>query len=418
MLPQNKLILEKIFDDIPEDLIELGELDLEEHSSLVKNLTEKHLSKVIWQEKAKKALSNALEWIVSWLAMKQEWYENQPTSILFPWPSWTWKTLAAKKYQNTLNEYFWQDIKIIKINCADYAWETPHSLTRLIWASAWYIGVDKKPVFHPDNIHWKKVVILLDEIEKAWPPFWNLLLSILDDGIVEVNYVDKDNQNPTIPNMDKLEWWIWWNNWNDMPMKKSTPSQKNTSDKSYLETSFKDAIVIATSNAWNREIDNELNWHTMWFLQKDKPNKKKVVEWALYKIFSPEFLWRFDTIAQFEHLTPDDAKKILQQNINRLLNEVNKKHGIIIEFSQRAKEFMVNEITSSKHFNKFWWRYIVKYFKNNILDKVKRAVNWWYFKNSTNEILLITEHNWKLIFSKVPIISQVQKNVDSLLEQN
>lgn len=142
--------------------INSGILDLSKNSEILQNLSWELLEQVVWQEWAKKVLENILEEVIAWINIKKAWYHKPMASIIFAWPSWVWKTLLARVMQEILNNHFSNNLEIIKVNCADFSWETWYSLTRLTWASAWFIWSDNKPQFHPDNIVWKWRVILLD----------------------------------------------------------------------------------------------------------------------------------------------------------------------------------------------------------------------------------------------------------------
>jgi ATP-dependent Clp protease ATP-binding subunit ClpA len=378
-------------------------LDLSEVSDVIKNLSSEPFNEVVWQKKAKVALENILEEIVSGVNIRKEWYDKPIASMIFAWPSWVWKTLLARVTQKILNKYFKNNFEIIKVNCADFAGNDIYSLNRITWAAAWFIGSNKKPTFHPDNINWKWRVILFDEIEKAWPPFWNILLSVLDDGTLDIDYTET--------NEDKSQSVVL--NWKTV----------NTSEISSLRTSFKDTIVIMTSNVWNDVIEKERNWTTIWFSSWNSDSKNVDIESIIlsefWKQFRIEMQGRYDYIIPFDHLTKNDARKIIDQLINRIIsNTLNNGNWFVIEFTEDVKEMMTNDIFKHWEINKFWWRSIENYFKKNVLPVVARAVNSWKFKNNKwNSWLLITTNNWEIVFSKISIweLKDVKDKVKEIL---
>lgn len=128
---------------------------------------------VIWQDDAVEAVANAIRRSRAWLSSP-----NKPIwSFLFLWPTWVGKTETAK----TLAKQLFDDEKaMIRIDMSEYM--EKHNVSRLIWSPPWYIwheewgqltnAVRKKPYS----------VILFDEVEKAHPDVFNLLLQVLDDA--------------------------------------------------------------------------------------------------------------------------------------------------------------------------------------------------------------------------------------------
>ncbi len=392
-------MLGSIHESVSAEVIEEGKLDLSQNSEKIEKLSAKLLEEVVWQKRAKQVLENILEEIIAWVSIRKAGYNKPMASMIFAWPSWVWKTLLARVTQEILNKQYSNSIELIKVNCADFSWEAGYGLTRLVWASAWYIGSDKKPQFHPDNIEWKWRVILLDEIEKAWPTFWNMLLSILDDWTLDVNYTKpKPTEPQTAGNINYSSW--------------SFVEKKVLEEDSYLRTYFKDSIIIMTSNVWNDRINKEVSNRWIWFTTSETKIKDLDVEWIIleefWKQFKIEMQWRFDYVVPFNHLTEQDAILIISQLINRVVSSTLEQwNGFVIEFSEWAKLFILNEIVKWEEFRKYGWRHIEKYFKKNILPYVARAINSWEInKWDINHSLLVDEKNTKLFFSKIPVIKQ------------
>ncbi len=364
-------------------------LDLSKNSDSILDISWELLREVIWQDNAKKVLRNILEEVISWVNLRKEGYSKPIASMIFAWPSGVWKTLLARVTQKILNKHFSNKIEMIKINCADFAWDNGYGITRLTGASAGFIWSDRKPVLHPDNVAWKWRVILLDEIEKAWPAFWNILLSILDDGTLDIDYTETDEEKAETLILD----------WKTV----------DSTEIASIRTLFWDSIIIMTSNIWNDTVEQELQRSTIgfWLWQKniEELDIESIILQEFWKQFMIEMQWRFDYVVPLEHLTKDNAKGIIDQLINRLIkNTLSKGNGFVIEFTDEAKGKMLHEITESPAFRKFWWRYIEWYFKKNVIPYVAKAINSWKFReDESHSCLLVALNDGRIVFSKIPI---------------
>ena len=393
--------------DITDEAIKSWILDLSESSDMIKNICVSELEELIGQNKAKHVLENILEEVISGVNLRKEWYRKPIASMIFAWPSWVWKTLLARITQKILSTHFWNSLELIKVNCADFPWSEIHGISRLIWASAWWMWSDRKPIFHPDYVKGKWRVILLDEIEKAWPALWNILLAILDDGILDINYtkprsVDKNGIIPSIGSHTS----------NDMEV-------------SSLKVFFEDCIIIMTSNVWNDRIEKEFSWTPFGFWKEKKwaVDMQQLILEEFWKQFRIEMQGRFDYVIPFEHLVEEDARKIVDQLISRLINNIlSKWNGFVIEFSPAAKNKIIKDIVESSDFRKFGGRFIEWYFKKNITPYISRAINIWDFrwnKNSTiHSCLLVTEIWGNIVFSKIPIcgIEETREKVKDIVD--
>lgn len=398
-------MLKKSFHEaVSDEQIKSWILDLSDSSESIKDISSQSLEQVIGQDNAKKVLKDILEEVISWVNLRKEGYNKPIASMIFAWPSWVWKTLLARVTQQILNKHFKNEIEIIKINCADFAWDNVYGLTRLTGASAGFIGSDRKPVLHPDNVEWKWRVILLDEIEKAWPAFWNILLSILDDGTLDIDYTETDEEKaePLV-----FEW-----------------RAVDTTEIASLRTLFWDSVIIMTSNVWNDVVEKELQGTSIWFWAGEKSPEnvdvESIVLQEFWKQFRIEMQWRFDYVVPFEHLSKDNAKDIINQLINRLItNTLSKWNGFVIEFSDEAKEKILSDIIDSVWFRKFGWRHIEGYFKKYIVPYVAKAINSGKFREEeSHSCLLVTVHNKEIAFSKIPIweSQDIKSRVKTIIE--
>lgn len=196
-------------------------------------------------------------------------------SFLFLGPTGVGKTELARSLAEAI---FGDESAMIRFDMSEYM--EKHTVSRMLGASPGYIGYDEGGLL-TDAVRRKPyAVILLDEIEKAHPDIFNILLQVLDDG-------------------------------------RLTDSQGRTVD-------FKNTVIIMTSNAGAFKLQPQKT-NTMGFAVNEdkqiKQNAKKIVMDEVKRQFKPEFLNRIDEIIIFEPLTD----KELTQIVTLLLNDVQKR---------------------------------------------------------------------------------------------
>ena len=215
-------------------------------------------------------------------------------SFLFLGPTGVGKTELAKVL---CKELFGSEDSLVRIDMSEYM--EKHSVSRLIGAPPGYVGFEdgggqlsEKVRKHPYS------VVLLDEIEKAHPDIYNLLLQILDDGILTDSYGRKIN--------------------------------------------FKNTIIIMTSNAGAREVRHSSG---MGFTKMGETDDYERMETAIReevkRVFSPEFLNRVDEQIVFRALSKKDLVSVVDIQMGFLQKNLSDR-GILLEMSQEAKEFVVN----------------------------------------------------------------------------
>ena len=215
-------------------------------------------------------------------------------SFLFLGPTGVGKTELAKVL---CKELFGSEDSLVRIDMSEYM--EKHSVSRLIGAPPGYVGFEdgggqlsEKVRKHPYS------VVLLDEIEKAHPDIYNLLLQILDDGILTDSYGRKIN--------------------------------------------FKNTIIIMTSNAGAREVRHSSG---MGFTKMGETDDYERMETAIReevkRVFSPEFLNRVDEQIVFRALSKSDLVSVVDIQMGFLQKNLSDR-GILLEMSQEAKEFVVN----------------------------------------------------------------------------
>ena len=254
---------------------------------------EKVLSKrVVGQEDAIESVSNALRRNRAGISE-----EGKPIgSFIFMGPTGVGKTELGKALADFL---FNDDEAIVRIDMSEYM--EAHSVAKFIGSPPGYIGSEEGGQLTEKVRRRPYSVILFDEIEKAHPEVFNIMLQILDDG--------------------------------------------RLTDAKGRTVSFKNTVIIMTSNVGSEIISraNELG-----FTNEKKGGKgideeemrKKVLE-ALKDKFRPEFLNRFDEIIIFHPLGKEEIEKIIDLQIAEV-NDRLKEKGISIELTKKAKEYILS----------------------------------------------------------------------------
>ena len=231
---------------------------------------------VIGQDEALKAISRAIKRNKAGLSET-----NRPIgSFLFLGPTGVGKTESAK----TLAKFLFDDPKaLIRFDMSEYM--EKHAVSRLVGAAPGYVGYEEGGQLTEAVRRKPYSVILFDEVEKAHPDVFNILLQVLDDGRLT------DNKGVTVD--------------------------------------FKNTIIILTSNIGSERII-EIS---------DKDERRKAVLNELKNHFRPEFLNRLDDIVIFEQLNLEAITNIVDILFNNIKKKVEEK-DIKISLTQNAKEYI------------------------------------------------------------------------------
>ena len=221
---------------------------------------------------------------------------NRPIgSFVFLGPTGVGKTQLAK----VLAEYLFDTTEaLIRIDMSEYM--EKYAVSRLIGSPPGYVGYEEGGQLTEKVRRKPYAVILLDEIEKAHPDIFNILLQLLDDG--------------------------------------------RLTDGLGRQIDFKNTIIIMTSNIGSREISDF--GRGIGFGGENRSGDKKftdaVVQKALKRTFSPEFLNRVDQIIVFNALNKDDIYKIVDIELGRLFERL-EELGFTVDISGDAKKFLVEK---------------------------------------------------------------------------
>ena len=241
---------------------------------------------------------------------------KRPPSFIFVGPTGVGKTELAK---SLAYEMFGSEDNIIRIDMSEYM--ESHSTSKLIGAPPGYVGYDDAGQL-TDKVKRKPYsIILLDEIEKAHPDVFNILLQVLDDG-------------------------------------KLTDSQGNT-------VSFSNTIIIMTSNAGSNTNTNSIGFG------KQTVDKGKLID-SLKDVFRPEFLNRIDEIISFDALTKEQLLQIVDLMLKDTKTALNDK-DIKMTITKDAKDYILEKGTDIKFGARPLRRAIQRYVEDELSEMILKG---------------------------------------------
>ena len=266
-------------------------------AKILQNL-EKHLSKkVIGQSEAIEKISKAIRRNKSGISD-----ENRPIgSFIFLGPTGVGKTELSRQLAN---EVFGGSKSLIKIDMSEFG--EKHKTSQLLGAPAGYVGYGEGGTLTEKIRRQPYSVVLFDEIEKAHPDTFNLLLQLLEDG--------------------------------------------GLTDSQGRKVSFKNTVVILTSNLGASEMINEksLGFEAESSSKKNHSKNEKFARKALEKVLKPELLNRFDGIITFQSLSKIEIGKIFDILLADLNNRLLRK-GLNLKVRKSAKDFIIEKGYDAKN---------------------------------------------------------------------
>ena len=278
--------------------------------------------KVIGQEDAVRKLAKAIQ--RNRAGLKDP---NKPIgSFIFLGPTGVGKTEMSK----VLSEYLF-DTKdaLLRIDMSEYM--EKFAVSRLVGAPPGYIGYEEGGQLTEKVRRKPYSVILLDEIEKAHPEVFNILLQVLDEGFL--------------------------------------------TDSMGRKIDFRNTIIIMTSNIGSRQIKDfgqGVGFSTQTRQENTDRDTKSIIENALKKFFSPEFLNRVDDVIVFKSLEKESIVKILDLSIEKMLSRI-EKLGLKIKLSDAAKEFLATKGFDPEFGARPLGRAIQKYLEDPIAEEILKA---------------------------------------------
>jgi ATP-dependent Clp protease ATP-binding subunit ClpB len=292
---------------------------LEEESARLANLEEAIHRRLINQEEAVKAVANAIRRSRAGIAE-----ENRPIgSFMFLGPTGVGKTELARTLAEVM---FDNENALVRLDMSEYM--ERHTVSRMIGSPPGYVGYEEGGQLTEIIRRRPYSVVLFDEIEKAHPEVFNILLQILDDG--------------------------------------------RLTDAKGRVVNFKNTIIIMTSNIGSDLIQKQLVSGQLGFETetKDKSQeiRNKILE-TLKEHFRPEFLNRLDEIIIFQSLTKKDIAQIVDLQLKKVIARLSAKN-IKLEVTEGVKKYLAEQ-----GFDQFYGaRPLKRLIQKEILDPLAKEI--------------------------------------------
>ena len=294
----------------------------QKESNKLLGMNEELKGKVIGQDEAIKKLTKAIQ--RTRVGLKDP--KKPIGSFIFLGPTGVGKTELAKVLSTYL---FDKEDTLIRIDMSEYM--EKFSVSRLVGAPPGYVGYEEGGQLTEKVRRKPYSVVLLDEIEKAHPDVFNLLLQVLDDGIL--------------------------------------------TDGLGRRVDFRNTIIIMTSNIGVRDLKDF--GAGIGFAPAAKQNNademmKATIQSALKKAFSPEFLNRLDDVIVFNSLQREDIHKIIDITLNKLFQRI-RALGYDVELTTKAKDFLSEKGYDPQYGARPLNRAIQKYLEDPVAEEILKG---------------------------------------------
>jgi len=252
---------------------------------------------------------------------------NKPIgSFIFLGQTGVGKTQLAKVLAR---ELFDSEDTLIRIDMSEYM--EKFAISRLVGAPPGYVGYEEGGQLTEKIRRKPYAVVLLDEIEKAHPDVFNMLLQVLDDGFL--------------------------------------------TDSLGRKIDFSNTIIIMTSNIGSRKLKDfgsGVGFGTSAQKSQANSNTRSVIENALKKVFAPEFLNRIDDVVIFNTLEKEDINKIIDIELEELLDRI-KELGYSLKLTKKAKSFIVEKGFDKQYGARPLKRAIQKYIEDTLAEEIIKS---------------------------------------------
>ncbi len=282
-------------------------------------LSDKISKKLIGQKKAVEKIVKAIQRNRSGLKAP----DRPIGSFIFLGQTGVGKTQLAKILAS---EIFESDQSLIRIDMSEYM--EKFAVSRLIGAPPGYVGYEEGGQLSEKVRRKPYSVILLDEVEKAHPDIFNMLLQVLDDGYL--------------------------------------------TDSLGRKVNFQNTIIIMTSNLGARQLKDfgtGVGFETKSKKEQSNEIEKSIIEKELKKTFTPEFLNRIDEVIIFNNLEKKDIREIVDIELTKVIERVNS-IGYKLEVKSNAKDFLTDKGYDKKYGARPLNRAIQKYIEDLIAENV------------------------------------------------
>ena len=290
---------------------------------------------------------------------------NRPVgSFIFSGPTGVGKTELAKALSEAI---FGSEDNMVRVDMSEFM--EKHSTSKLIGSPPCYVGYDEGGNL-TETIRKKPYsVILFDEIEKAHPDVFNIMLQILDDG--------------------------------------------RLTDSRGRVVNFKNTIIIMTSNVGASRIENvsKLGFAVSDDVEQDRYEKlKDTVMEEMKKAFRPEFLNRVDDIIVFAHLNKDEVRKIADIMLNDLIKRI-KEQDLTMEVTDEVKDYLAKDGYSENYGARPLRRLIQKKIEDPIAEEILTGE---YKHGDTIRLKL---DNDRIVFERITPEQKAENNQENQQEQ-
>jgi ATP-dependent Clp protease ATP-binding subunit ClpC len=294
----------------------------QKESNKLLNMTDELNNKVIGQEEAIKKLTKAIQ--RTRVGLKDP---RKPIgSFIFLGPTGVGKTELAKVLAGYL---FDKDDALIRIDMSEYM--EKFSVSRLVGAPPGYVGYEEGGQLTEKVRRKPYSVVLLDEIEKAHPDVFNILLQVLDDGIL--------------------------------------------TDGLGRRVDFRNTIIIMTSNIGVRDLKDfgsGIGFASAAKRENDEEHMKTTIQNALKRAFSPEFLNRLDDLIVFNSLQREHIHKIIDLTLKKLFDRIIQ-IGYNVELTDKAKDFLAEKGYDHQFGARPLNRAIQKYLEDPVAEEILKG---------------------------------------------
>jgi ATP-dependent Clp protease ATP-binding subunit ClpC len=252
---------------------------------------------------------------------------NKPIgSFIFLGQTGVGKTQLAKVLAR---ELFDSEDSLVRIDMSEYM--EKFAISRLVGAPPGYVGYEEGGQLTEKIRRKPYAVVLLDEIEKAHPDVFNMLLQVLDDGFL--------------------------------------------TDSLGRKIDFSNTIIIMTSNIGARKLKDfgsGVGFGTSAQKSQQSSNARSVIENALKKAFAPEFLNRIDDVVVFNNLEKEDIDKIIDIELEKLLKRISEL-GYTLKLSKKAKNFIAEKGFDKQYGARPLKRAIQKYVEDALAEEIIKS---------------------------------------------
>ena len=252
---------------------------------------------------------------------------NKPIgSFIFLGQTGVGKTQLAKVLAR---ELFDSEDALVRIDMSEYM--EKFAISRLVGAPPGYVGYEEGGQLTEKIRRKPYAVVLLDEIEKAHPDVFNMLLQVLDDGFL--------------------------------------------TDSLGRKIDFSNTIIIMTSNIGARKLKDfgsGVGFGTSAQKSQESSNARSVIENALKKAFAPEFLNRIDDVVVFNNLEKEDIDKIIDIELEKLLKRISEL-GYTLKLSKKAKSFIAEKGFDKQYGARPLKRAIQKYVEDALAEEIIKS---------------------------------------------